>query len=151
MVRVEIEKLIPQPIDKVFERLADIQGYNDWMPGGGLFIACSKDSSGPVGKGTIYSDRTRLGTVRGEVFEFDRPTRLTFHYTARLLGVKVMEGWPGYKLKKLNDSSTYVYHHARGKLFNGFQLFRPLVQRIAQSERQRTVDALNQSLQPQAS
>ena len=68
------------------------------MPDDGLFVTSSQDSEGPVGVGTTYSDRTRLGTVRGEISVFERPRKVVFHYTARLLGSTVMEGWPGYVL-----------------------------------------------------
>lgn len=66
------------------------------MPERGLFLGSTKDAEGPVGPGTPYTDRTRLGTVRGEVSAFDRPHRVLFHCIARLFGMTGLEGWPGY-------------------------------------------------------
>lgn len=78
-IRVEIEETIERPIEEVFERLVDIPGYNEWMPDQGLMVSCSKDSDGPVGEGTRYSDVTRFGTVHGEVVAFERPSKVVFH------------------------------------------------------------------------
>lgn len=146
MIEVEIRTTIARPIEQVFEQLVDIPRYPEWMPRGGLFVTCRKDSAGPVGVGTRYSDVTRLGTVRGEVSEFERPHRVVFHYTARLLGVKVMDGWPGYTLER-DGEATAVHHRAEGRLVGVFTLLRPLIQRMADAERRRTVAALKASLE----
>jgi uncharacterized protein YndB with AHSA1/START domain len=147
MIHVEIRETIERPIEEVFERLVDIPRYPEWMPRGGLFVTCRKDSEGPVGVGTRYSDVTTLGTVRGEVSEFVHPHRVVFHYTARLLGVKVMEGWPGYTLEPDGESATTVHHRAEGRLVGVFRLLQPLIQRLADGERRRTVAALKGSLE----
>lgn len=147
MVRVEIDVTIQRPIEEVFEQLVDIPRYPDWMPSGGLFISSTKDSEGPVGAGTMYSDVTRFGTLRGEISAFDRPNTVVFHYTARLLGVPVMDGWPGYTLERAGDGATRVRHRAEGHLHGPFELLQPLVQTMARGERQRTVDALKASLE----
>ena len=147
MIRVEIDETIERPIETVFAQLADIARYPEWMPDDGLFISCKQDSPGPVGVGTAYSDRTRLGTVRGEVSEFDLPSRVVFHYTARILGRTMMEGWPGYVLEPAGETATRIHHTAEGRLYGPFKLMQPLIQRMAQRERQRTVDALKRSLE----
>lgn len=147
MIRVEIDETIGRPIETVFDRLVDIPGYLAWMPDDGLFVASTKDSAGPVGAGTRYSDKTRLGTVYGEVSAFARPNKVVFHYTARLFGMTVMEGWPGYVLERDGEAGTRIHHIAEGHLYGLFKLARPLVQRLARRERRRTVDALKKSLE----
>lgn len=144
-IRVEIDAVIERPIEQVFDRLVDIPGYNDWMPRSGLFVSCTTRAADPVREGTSYVDRTRLGPVHGEVVAFERPTRVVFHYTARMLGTTVMEGWPGYELEPAGDTSTRVRHVATGQPRSFFRLLRPLVQWLAENERRRTVDALKQS------
>ncbi len=148
MIRVEIDETINRPIEDVFDQLVDISGYDEWMPDDGLFVSCRQDSEGPVGVGTTYSDKTRLGTVQGEISAFDRPNRVVFHYTARLLGMTVMQGWPGYTLERAGEAGTRVHHLAEGHLRGPFKLMQPLVQVMARKERQRTVDALKESLEP---
>lgn len=147
MIQVEINAIIKRPIEEVFEQLVDIPRYPEWMPDNSLLITCAKDSEGPVGVGTAYSDKTRLGTVRGEVAVFDRPHKVVFHYTARLLGMTVMEGWPGYALERDGEAATRIHHKAEARLYGLFKLAQPLVQRMARNERQRTVDALKESLE----
>ena len=147
MIRVEIDETIKRPIDDVFEQLADIERYPKWMPDDGLFITCMKDSEGPVRAGTAYTDRTRFGAVRGEVNAFERPNRIVFHYTLRIFGAKVMEGWPGYELKPGGPTATAVHHVGEAQLYGPFKLLSPVIRIMAQRERQRTVDALKASLE----
>lgn len=148
MIRVDIHETIPAPIERVFDRLADIDGYNEWRAGGGgIFIACRQDGPGPVRLGTRYEDRTRLGTVIGEVTEFDPPTRVVFHYSSRLLGRTTLEGWPGYTLQEAGAGRTLVHHHAEAQAYGPMRLLEPLLQRVAAHERLRTVKALRTSFE----
>lgn len=147
MVRVEIEETIDRPIEVVFDRLVDIPRYPEWMPKKGLLITCTQDSKGQVGLGTAYSDKTWLGTARGEVVAFERPNRVVFRYTLRWLGALVMEGRPGYVLESDGEGRTLVHHTAEGHLAGPFKVLRPVVQVIARGERRRTVDALKASLE----
>lgn len=146
MIRVDIEETIDRPIEEVFEKIVDISSYNEWMPRRGLFISCRKESDGPAGLGTVYSDRTWLGTISGSISEFDKPRKVTFHYTAPFLWWTMIEGWPGYTLERKDDTSTTVHHHAEGRLYGPFKLLRPLMRRVAQGERRRTLDALKATL-----
>jgi uncharacterized protein YndB with AHSA1/START domain len=147
MIQVKIDIIINRPIQEVFEKLIDIPGYNEWMPDKGLFVSCTKDSEGPVGPGTLYSDKTLIGTVRGRVSEFDRPNKVVFQYRAERGGKIIMEGWPGYKLENKNNGTTILHHFAKGYLYGPFRLLQPVIQRIARNERQRTVNALKQVLE----
>lgn len=147
MISVEVVETIDRAIDDVFEQLVDIDRYPEWMPGDGLFLTCTKDSEGAVGRGTEYTDRTRVGVMHGEVYAFEPPTRVVFRYEARLLSYKVMEGYPGYTLQRVGDMKTRVHHLAEGHLYGPMRLLGPLVQRIARGERERTVQALKRSLE----
>lgn len=146
MIRVEIHETIERPIEDVFEQLIDIDGYRDWMPDGGLLITTYQRSDGPVEVGTTYVDRTRVGAVKGEVAELERPTRVLFHYVAEVLGLVVMHGWPGYTLEPLSDDATRVHHIAEARLRGPFKLLTPVIQRMATAERTRTMRALKTSL-----
>lgn len=147
MIRVEIDETIDRPMADVFEQLVDIAGYPEWLPERGVFVTCTQDTEGPVEVGTRYTDLTRLGPVKGKVVELERPRKVVFHYRLRLGRYTVMDGWPGYELEPGPGSSTQVHHVARGRLHGIFRLARPLVQRIADGERRRTVDALKASLE----
>lgn len=148
MIRVDLHAVIPAPVDQVFTRVADIDRYSEWRTGGGgIFLACHQDSPGPVRQGTRYTDRTRLGTVIGEVVEFDRPTRVVFHYRSILLGRTTIEGWPGYTLQADGAGGTLVHHHAEARAYGPMRLLEPLLQRIADLERLRTLQALKRSFE----
>ena len=62
-----------------------------WMHRTGLFRRCGQTSDGPLGKGTSYFDATRMGTFRGEVTDFQPPSRIGFRETLRWFGSEVME------------------------------------------------------------
>lgn len=147
MIRVEIDETIDRPIEEVFDQLVDIDRYPDWMPESSILVTCSKNSEGPVTVGTEYTDMTRFGTARGEVQALVPPRKILFHYVVRLLGVPVMEGWPGYTLEPAGQGATKLHHLAEGRLRGPFKLIRPVIRRIARRERRRTVEALKHSLE----
>lgn len=148
MIQVDIRTTIPAPMEQVFDRLADIDRYGEWRAGGGgIFVASSQDPTGPVRQGMRYTDRTRLGAVRGEVAELHRPRRIIFHYWSRLLGMTLLEGWPGYTLEPDGAGGTLVHHHAEARTYGPVRLLEPLLQRIAEHERSRTVRALERSFE----
>ena len=75
-VRYESRTTIDRPMEAVFDRVADLAGYGTWMHRAGLFRRCGQTSDGPLGKGTSYFDATRMGTFRGEVTDFQPPSRI---------------------------------------------------------------------------
>lgn len=145
MIRVEIDETIDGPIDEVFARLVDIARYPEWMSDDGLFVTCRQDTDGPVRVGTAYTDVTTLGAVRGKVAALEPPREVVFHYEARLLGMTVLEGWPGYTLEPLTGARTRVHHVAEARLNGPFMLLRPLIRRMARKERRLTVESLRDS------
>ena len=70
MIRVEMNTVVARPIEDIFGRLTDLSDYSRWMPKLGIFVRCGQTSEGPVGEGTTYYDRGRMGTFRGEIVEF---------------------------------------------------------------------------------
>ncbi len=145
-IRVELETDIKRPAEEVFDRLVDISDYDKWMPRSGVFMRSRQTSEGPVTKGTTFHDRGRMGTWRGQVSDFERPTKVEFRETLRWLGMRVMEGRPRYQLEAV-DGGTRVHHVSEGQLYGIFRLARPMVTFIARGERRRTVNALKKSLE----
>ena len=71
---LNLERMIKAPISVVFDRLADIEGHNEWQPHKGSIRRKSVQTSpGPVGQGTTYEDSTLFGKAPGEVETFERP------------------------------------------------------------------------------
>jgi uncharacterized protein YndB with AHSA1/START domain len=146
MMRVELNTVVARPIEDVFGRLTDLSDYSRWMPKLGIFVRCGKTSEGPVGKGTTYYDRGRMGTFHGEIVEFHAPTGVAFRESLRWLGVNVMEARPAYELVR-TQTGTEVHHTVKGQLFGIFRLMEPVVAWVARGERKRTVEALKGSLE----
>ena len=138
--------VIKRPVEQVFERLISISEYSKWMPKWGIFVMSEQTSDGPVGKGTTFYDKGRMGTFRGEVSDFERPTKVAFRETLRWLGMRVMEGRPRYQLEAV-DGGTNVHHVSEGQLYGIFKLMQPMAAVMARGERKRTVNALKKSLE----
>ena len=98
-VRFESTTVIKRPPEAVFERLADVSGYGEWMHHSGLFRRCGLTSESPVRAGTTYVDATRMGTFEGEVTEFSPPSRLAFRETLRWFGSRMSQASPEYFLE----------------------------------------------------
>jgi hypothetical protein len=145
-VRYETHTTIDRPIDEVFARLADIDGYRTWMHRTGLFRRSGQASDGRRGRGTAYVDATRMGTFRGQISDYQPPSRIGFRETLRLFGSDRMEARPEYLLEADKDR-TIVHHIAEGELFGLMRLMKPVASLMARSERRRTVNSLKRSLE----
>jgi uncharacterized protein YndB with AHSA1/START domain len=145
-VRYESRTTIDRSIEDVFARLADLSGYRSWMHRTGLFGRCGQTSDGPLGEGTEYFDASRMGTFRGEVTEFQPPSRIGFRERLRWFGFDLMEARPEYFLEA-DQQKTIVHHVAEGELFGGMRLMKPVAGLLAKSERARTVESLRRSLE----
>ena len=146
-VRYEAHTTIDRPVSEVFARLADLDGYASWMPRRGLFRRASQTSDGPPGAGTAYLDATRMGTFRGQITEYQPPSRIGFRETLRWFGSDLMEARPGYVLQPDRDR-TILHHVAEGELFGWMRLMKPAAALLARSERTRTIRSLKRSLPP---
>ena len=143
----ELVRTVDAPVGEVFDRLADIGGYGDWMPERGSLLKHTQQTSpGPVGLGTTYIDEMSVGTSPGEIVEFERPTTLVFHWwDASSRGRLKVEGWPGYRLEASGQGSTTVHHHARMTAYGMHRVAMPLYRRLALRERTVVIEALQTS------
>lgn len=146
MIRVEIETTIKRPIEEVFDRLVDINGYSEWLPKSRVFLGTRQTSEGPVDVSTTFEDKTTIGTFRGEVTAFQRPTKVNFRMRLRRFGMNVLESRPGYTLQSV-DGGTNVHLLAAGELYGIFKLVQPYVAVRAREERKRTLDVLKKTLE----
>jgi uncharacterized protein YndB with AHSA1/START domain len=144
-IRYESRTTIDRNIEEVFERLADLPAYSSWMHRTGLFRRSGQISGGPMKKGTAYFDATRMGTYRGQVTEFERPSRIGFRETLQWFG-SLMEARPEYFLEA-DQERTIVRHVAEGQLFGWTRLMKPVAALMAKSERARTLESLRRSLE----
>lgn len=112
----------------------------------GMFRRSGQTSDGPLGLGTAYLDATRMGTFRGQITDYQPPSRIAFRETLRWFGFDLMEARPEYLLEADGDR-TIVHHVAEGELFGLMRLMKPMAALLARSERTRTVKSLRRSLE----
>ncbi len=144
VIEFELTRTVQAPIDDVFARLADIEGYNRWMPKKGSMLRRTQQTSpGPPGLGTTFLDETSSGPAPGEIAEFDPPRRIVFHWWDRSKSGKLrLEGWPGYALESGDDGTTLVRHHATLHAHGMYRMVSPVLRRLAMRERSVTLAAL---------
>lgn len=150
VAELEIERVVRAPADEVFARLADIGGYDRWMPRRGSIRRSSEQTSaGETTVGTTYVDRTAFGPMPGEVVECDPPRTLVYHWWDRSAGGRLhAEGWPGYVLEAQGEDATLVRHRARLVTYGAYRLATPVMRRIAVRERTAILTALVASFEP---
>lgn len=149
VVEFELVRVIEAPVEEVFDRIADIGGYADWMPKRGSLLRRTRQTSpGPIGQGATYFDETSAGDTPGDVAEFVRPTDIVFHWwDAASSGKLKAEGWPGYCLAAVGDRSTEVCHRARLRTYGLTRLLTPVYRWLARRERTVVLEALKASFE----
>ena len=146
VVRFESRTVIRRPASEVFERLADLPGYRQWMHRDGLFGGTELTSLPPIRAGTTYVDRTRMGRFVGEVTKHVPATRIAFSETLSWFGRPLTQARPSYVLETDGDS-TAVHHVAEGELYGPMRLLKPAAAWLATRERTRTLASLKRSLE----
>jgi hypothetical protein len=87
-----------------------------------------------------------MGTFRGQVVDYQPPSRIGFRETLRWFGSDLMEARPRYLLETDRDR-TIVHHVAEGDLFGVMRVMKPVAAVLARSERSRTVRSLRRALE----
>jgi uncharacterized protein YndB with AHSA1/START domain len=80
MERVEVERVIPQPIERVFDRYTDHAGWSDWA-GVGKVRLVQEGAPDRNGVGAVRAFASTPG-LREEVVLFERPSRMEYRVTA---------------------------------------------------------------------
>jgi uncharacterized protein YndB with AHSA1/START domain len=145
-IRYESRTVVRRPVDEVFDRLADIDHYRDWMHRTGLFRRSRLTSAAPARAGSTYTDWTRMGTYQGSVTEFVPSTRLGFSEAFTIFGKRLSVARPSYVLE-VDGDSTIVHQVAVGELYGPMRLMKPMAVLMARWERGRTVRSLQRSLE----
>ena len=76
MSRVEVDRLFPHPVDRVFLRYTDHAGWTDWAGVGRVYL--TRDGSpDPNGKGAVRAFSSSPG-LREEVVRFEPPSLMEY-------------------------------------------------------------------------
>ena len=148
-IEFELVRTVRAPVEQVYARLLDIDGYNAWMAGTGSMLKRTRQTSpGEPAIGTTFVDETSQGPMPGEIAELDAPYTIVFHWWEKSKSGKFkFEGWPSYHLESAGDGTTLVRHRATMVPYGVWRLGTPILRRLAVKERTTTVDALKASFE----
>jgi len=68
----------------VFERIADLAHYDQWLPPSGMYKSVMDISENPVRLDSTYVDKGTNSTMHGSVTVFQPPQKITFHQVTNL-------------------------------------------------------------------
>jgi uncharacterized protein YndB with AHSA1/START domain len=129
LAQFQVETTIQRPADAIFQLIADLPNYAQWLPGSGTFGQITMLSDPPFGLGARYRDVGPSTRMEGSIVEYDPPHRLAFeqHTQQRLLGVpSALTVRATYELTD-TPSGTRVVRRFDGKLRGLFWLLQPYV------------------------
>jgi uncharacterized protein YndB with AHSA1/START domain len=145
MPELRFETEIAASAETVFDLIADLRGYDRWLPRSKDFPGTTEISDGRVGVGTTYVEDASTGVRRGRITEFARPRRIVFDQPMslkpRFMGVIRIVA--SYDLEPRGDSV-----HVRRVVVLDFPPAMKPVQRVVvprfRRENERTLAALKQ-------
>ncbi len=128
--------------ETIFDLIIDFPGQARWLTKSSAFHGTTAVSSNPVGLGTTYSEPGPFGVRHGEVTEFERPTKVTFHQPMTLkLRSGTLEVTVRYTLTPGSDSTHVIRVVTLGIPWT-LRLFQPILAREFRVESGRTLRAL---------
>lgn len=135
---------VASPMARVFELLADLPNYPQWLPPSGLY-ATTVVSETPIRLGTTYVDRSKQGPLHGRVTEYQPPNMLGFHQEAHFaLGRLIID--IHYQLEVV-EGATRVHRATAPQTSGLLALLRPIVIRSIRQENLRTLARMKQYLE----
>jgi uncharacterized protein YndB with AHSA1/START domain len=143
MIELEFEADIDATADRVFSLLADLRGYDRWLPGSQAFHGTVGISDGPIAVGTSYVEPGPLGTRHGVITQMDRPTRLAFEQPMTLK--PRLAGVIGIRLSHTltpNGASTHLKRELELSPQGPIKLATPFVVKMFRAENERMMRAL---------
>jgi uncharacterized protein YndB with AHSA1/START domain len=78
VIALRFETEIQASAERVFALLADLRGYDRWLPRSRAWRGTSHVSPGPTRLGTTYVEPSPFGVRHGRVTAFDPPTCIGF-------------------------------------------------------------------------
>jgi uncharacterized protein YndB with AHSA1/START domain len=128
--------------ETIFDLIIDFRGQGRWLTRSSAFHGTEEISSDSVALGTTYREPGPLGVRNGEVTEFERPTRLTFHQPMTIrFGLGTVEVTLRYTLTP-GLGSTHVRRVVTIDVPWPLKLFQPVVAHAFRVESGRTLIAL---------
>jgi len=77
------------PAEDVFNLIADLAHYSQWLPPSNTYAETLDISESPVKVGSTYVDKNRLNTTYGDVPECAPYSRIVFHQATKRPGLDI--------------------------------------------------------------
>jgi uncharacterized protein YndB with AHSA1/START domain len=78
-IPIHLQITITSPPPLVFSTLTSLTTYSTWLPPSSSFKGTTQVSETPVKLGTTYLEPGPAGIRKGEIVEFEEPSKVTFH------------------------------------------------------------------------
>jgi hypothetical protein len=142
MVELRADADIRCSADTIFDLIIDFPAQARWLAKSSAFRGTNDISSNPVALGTTYREPGPFGVRHGQVTEFERPMKVTFHQPMTLkLHSGTLDVTVRYTLTP-GSRSTHVTRVVTLGIPWPLRLFQPLVAREFRVESGRTLLAL---------
>jgi uncharacterized protein YndB with AHSA1/START domain len=142
---IHLEITIAAPRSKVFAVLTDLPAFSEWLPQSSAFKGTTSVSESPVKLGTTYLEPGPVGLRKGEVVEFEEPSKVTFHQPMSMkpyfLGI-VLDVRVEMVLKEGEGGGTILERNVKLGYPAVFRPFKGLVDEEFRKESWRTMELL---------
>ena len=133
---------IQRPPDVVFNLIADLANYHQWLPPSKIYAATLDITESPVILGTTYRDNN---TMYGKVIAYQPPTLITFRQSTKNPGLDITIR---YELSAGNTSdATHLVRTVTVSTARIFRLFQSIAVRGIRQENERILLAMKRYLE----
>ena len=138
-----------KPVHLVCKRISEIVNYPRWAPGENPYFLKKKSrSEGTFGAGATDADKLEWRDKAKNKLVPSPPLSHAEFQQKTWLGRKVFTAVTEYDLKDA-QSSTEIEHTFNATLFGKFRLLEPVLSILLRSNRERTCQAIKQTLERQ--
>jgi uncharacterized protein YndB with AHSA1/START domain len=149
MTHLQFTTFINRPPDVIFNLIADLAHYGQWLSPSALYNELQQISDTPIKLGTTYIDQGKSSTLQGVITEFQPPTNLTFTQGTRLKLPVVSAGLDiaiCYKLEAQNGG-TKVIRDVDVRFVGVLRLMQPILLRQISAENVRILAVMKDYLE----
>ena len=146
MPDIHVSVDIQRPPEAVFNLLADVAHYSNWLPPSKTYIETTDISDTPVRQGTTYVDKNTTGTMLGHVDAYQPYSRIVFHQIGKNPNIEITAA---YQLTPI-PQGTHLERTSTIILTGLFRLIQPLAVRRTLAENERMLNILKAYLESHA-
>jgi uncharacterized protein YndB with AHSA1/START domain len=143
MPDIHVSVDINRPPEAVFNALADIAHYRNWLPPSKTYIETTDISDMPIKLGTTYVDKNTTGSMDGHVDEFQPNSRIVFHQIGKKPNIEITAA---YQLTPI-PQGTHLERTTILVMSGIFRLIQPIAVSRTRADNERTLATLKAYLE----